>query len=116
MAERTVFESIPRRHVLSLGPHASAWEAATSKVQDVYENEGYIYASVRPVVERKKLGKDSVPTVDLSWEIDERTPAIVNRVDIVGNDVTTETCIRDQLFILPGDERLWFAVTGFEAE
>ena len=28
MAERTVFESIPRRHVLSLGPQASAWEAA----------------------------------------------------------------------------------------
>ena len=28
MAERTVFESIPRRHVLSLGPQANAWEAA----------------------------------------------------------------------------------------
>jgi len=80
-----------------------AWEAATAKVQDAYENEGYIYASIRPVVERRLAGKDSVPTVDLRWEIDERTPAIVNRVDIVGNDVTTETCIRDQLFILPGD-------------
>ena len=31
------------------------------------------------------------------------TPAIVNRVDILGNDVTTETCIRDQIFIVPGD-------------
>ena len=28
MAERTVFQSIPRRHVLSLAPHASVWEAA----------------------------------------------------------------------------------------
>ena len=28
MAERTVFQSIPKRHVLSLGPHASVWEAA----------------------------------------------------------------------------------------
>src|SRR3954471_12615237 len=28
MAERTVFQSIPKRHVLSLGPQASAWEAA----------------------------------------------------------------------------------------
>ena len=28
MAERTVFESIPRRQVLSLGPQASAWDAA----------------------------------------------------------------------------------------
>jgi len=80
-----------------------AWDAAGEKVQDAYNNEGYIYMSLRPVVERHLAGKDSVPTVDLRWEIDERTPAIVNRVDIVGNDVTTETCIRDQLFILPGD-------------
>jgi len=28
MAERTVFQSIPKRHVLSLGPQASVWEAA----------------------------------------------------------------------------------------
>ncbi|HTE45396.1 MAG TPA: outer membrane protein assembly factor BamA, partial [Gemmatimonadaceae bacterium] len=83
--------------------NAGAWEDATTKVQDAYENEGYIYASIRPIVERRKAGADSAPTVDLRWEIDERTPAIVNRVDIFGNDVTTETCIRDQLFILPGD-------------
>jgi len=83
--------------------NAGAWDAATNKVQEAYGNEGYIYATIRPIVERRRVGKDSVPTVDLRWEIDERTPAIVNRVDIVGNDVTTETCIRDQLFILPGD-------------
>lgn len=83
--------------------NATAWEEATTKVQEAYENQGYIYASIRPVVDRHKVGPDSVPTVDLRWEIDERTPAIVNRVDIFGNDVTTETCIRDQLFILPGD-------------
>lgn len=28
MAERTVFQSIPKRHVLSLGPQATVWEAA----------------------------------------------------------------------------------------
>ena len=28
MAERTVFQSIPKRHVLSLGPQANVWEAA----------------------------------------------------------------------------------------
>jgi outer membrane protein insertion porin family len=81
----------------------TAWDDATSKVQEAYENQGYIYATIRPVVERRKTGRDSIPTVDLRWDIDERTPAIVNRVDIFGNDVTTETCIRDQLFILPGD-------------
>jgi outer membrane protein insertion porin family len=83
--------------------NASAWQDATEKVKEAYDNEGYIYSSVQPVVERRKVGRDSTPTVDLRWDIDERNPAIVNRVDIVGNDVTTETCIRDQLFILPGD-------------
>jgi CBS domain-containing protein len=28
MTERTVFQSIPKRHVLSLGPQASVWDAA----------------------------------------------------------------------------------------
>jgi CBS domain-containing protein len=28
MAERTVFQSVPKKHVLSLGPQASVWEAA----------------------------------------------------------------------------------------
>jgi outer membrane protein insertion porin family len=81
----------------------NAWEDATHKVQEAYANEGYIYASIQPVVERRRVGPDSTPTVDLRWEIDEKSPAIVNRVDVVGNDVTVETCIRDQLFILPGD-------------
>ena len=83
--------------------NALAWQDATDKVKEAYDNEGYIYSSVQPIVERRRVGPDSVPTVDLRWEIDEKTPAIINRIDIVGNDVTTETCIRDQLFILPGD-------------
>src|ERR1041385_8043362 len=82
---------------------ATSWQDATDKVQEAYSNEGYIYASIHPVVERRRAGPDSVLTVDLRWDIDERTPAIVNRVDIFGNDVTTETCIRNQLLILPGD-------------
>ncbi|MEO5737393.1 MAG: CBS domain-containing protein [Variovorax sp.] len=28
MAERTIFQSMPRRHVVSLGPQATVWEAA----------------------------------------------------------------------------------------
>jgi outer membrane protein insertion porin family len=82
---------------------AARWEAATRLVQDAYANEGYIYAQVRPVVERTRVGTDSTPTVNLRWDIEERTPAIVNRVDILGNDITTESCIRDQILIVPGD-------------
>jgi outer membrane protein insertion porin family len=82
---------------------AIRWETATAQVQEAYMNEGYIYAQVRPVVERLKVGPDSVPTVNLRWEIEERTPAIVNRVDIIGNDITTENCIRDVILMYPGD-------------
>lgn len=77
------------------------WDDATNKLRTAYSNEGYIYAQVRPVVDRVSV--DSIPVVNLRWEIDERSPAIVNRVDIVGNDYTTEACIRDALLILPGD-------------
>jgi outer membrane protein insertion porin family len=78
------------------------WEEATRNVQQAYANEGYIYASVTPVVERS-VRPDSVPVVNLRWDIEERQPAIVNRVEIVGNSTTTESCIREQIFTLPGD-------------
>jgi outer membrane protein insertion porin family len=81
----------------------TAWDDATRRVGEAYANEGYIYANVRPVVDRAKVGKDSVPTVNLRWEIDEKTPAIVNRVEILGNDITAESCIRNQIFVVPGD-------------
>ena len=41
--------------------------------------------------------------MNLRWEIDEKTPATVNRIEILGNDYTNEACIREQLVILPGD-------------
>ena len=81
----------------------TVWDDATRRVGEAYANEGYIYANVRPVVERAKVGTDSVPTVNLRWEVDEKTPAIVNRVDILGNDITNESCIRNQIFVVPGD-------------
>jgi outer membrane protein insertion porin family len=81
----------------------SRWDAATQQVQEAYMNEGYLRAQIRPVVERHKVGPDSVPTVSLRWDIDESSPSIVNRVEILGNDITTEACIRDQILMLPGD-------------
>lgn len=76
------------------------WEDATREVQTLYSNEGYIYAQVRPVVER--VPGDSA-RVSLRWDIVEGVPAIINRVEILGNDYTVENCIRDQLVIIPGD-------------
>ena len=104
---RTISETV--KGVLRVGDREegvfdeSAWEDATRKVQSAYATEGYIYARIQPVIERRFVGKDSVPTANLRWEIDEGMPAIVNRVEIVGNDITNESCIRDQILMLPGD-------------
>jgi outer membrane protein insertion porin family len=46
---------------------------------------------------------DGKPVVDLRWVINEGQPAIVNKVDIVGNDVTRERVIRDAIVLIPGD-------------
>ncbi|HEU4880395.1 MAG TPA: outer membrane protein assembly factor BamA [Gemmatimonadaceae bacterium] len=77
------------------------WEAAEQKLRDAYNDEGYIYARIRPIVERQ-TGSDSVRVVNLRWEIDEASPAIVNRIDIEGNDFTYESCIREQIVLAPG--------------
>lgn len=77
------------------------WQEATDKVREAYANEGYIYAEVQPVEQRVPAG-DSVRTVNLRWDITERSPAIVNRVDIAGNDYTYESCIRNQIVMAPG--------------
>jgi outer membrane protein insertion porin family len=79
----------------------AAWDDATEKLKEEYGNEGYIYATVRPVEERVPSA-DSVRKVNLRWDIDERSPAIVNRIDIAGNDFTSESCIREQIVMAPG--------------
>src|SRR2546423_4050449 len=77
------------------------WDDVQQKLMEAYNDEGYIYANIRPVTERVP-GNDSVRTVNLRWEIDERSPAIVNRIEIAGNDYTHEACIREQIVIIPG--------------
>ncbi|HUQ99804.1 MAG TPA: outer membrane protein assembly factor BamA [Gemmatimonadaceae bacterium] len=77
------------------------WEDAQQKLNEAYNDEGYIYSQIRPVVERVPSA-DSVRKVNLRWEIDERSPAIVNRIEIAGNDFTHESCIREQIVLAPG--------------
>ncbi|HEX2637170.1 MAG TPA: outer membrane protein assembly factor BamA [Gemmatimonadales bacterium] len=78
------------------------WEAATSKLQDLYANNGYIYAQVEPS-EARRTGRDGKPVVDLRWTIREGSPATINKIEIVGNDVTHERVIREAIVMLPGD-------------
>jgi len=77
------------------------WDDAQQKLMEAYNDEGYIYANIRPVTERVP-GTGPVRTVNLRWEIDERSPAIVNRIEIAGNDYTHESCIREQIVLAPG--------------
>jgi outer membrane protein insertion porin family len=80
----------------------SAWDAATEKVQNLYANNGYIYAQIEPA-EIRRTGPDGKPVVDLRWTIREGSPATINKVEIVGNDVTHERVIREAIVMLPGD-------------
>src|SRR3954463_2504201 len=78
------------------------WTAATDKVQKLYANNGYIYAQVQPE-EIRRTGPRGVPVVDLRWTIREGAPATINKIEIVGNDVTHERVIREAIVMLPGD-------------
>jgi outer membrane protein insertion porin family len=80
----------------------SEWDAATEKVQNLYANNGYIYAQVQPE-EIRRTGPGGAPFVDLRWNIREGSPATINKVEIVGNDVTHERVIREAIVMLPGD-------------
>ena len=79
----------------------AVWDTAASRLSEAYQNDGYIYAQVVPEFQRAMRGDTAV--VNLHFAINEQTPAIVNRVDVVGNDYTTEHCIRDVISMVPGD-------------
>ena len=82
----------------------SKWDAATDKLKTQYSNQGYVYAQVDPKVERVIPADSSqAPVVNLKWLVDEGRPAIINKIEFQGNDVTYDRVIRDALFIIPGD-------------
>ncbi len=80
----------------------TSWTEATENVQKLYANNGYIYAQVQPE-EVRRTGPKGVPVVDLRWNIREGSPATINKVEIVGNEVTHERVIREAIVLLPGD-------------
>jgi outer membrane protein insertion porin family len=99
--ERSGLLGLGRRHRTVYFDDAR-WQDATRKLQTLYYNNGYIYVSVRPDVLRRTT-PDGKPAVDLRWVINEGQPAIVNRVEIRGNDVTHERVIREAIVLIPGD-------------
>ena len=84
------------------GPfNRTAWESATGRLGDLYANSGYIYAQIVPQETRRTL-PDGTNVIDLSWNIQEGRVATVNKIMIVGNDVTHERVIREAIVLFPG--------------
>ena len=82
---------------------AAKFNEAVLMAEEQYRNEGYLYIQINPVIDRKSGTNGEGPTVDAVWEVIEGTPALVNRIAIMGNEYTYEWVIRNQIFILPGD-------------
>lgn len=81
-----------------------ALNSATQQVQQLYKNEGYLYAQVEPVLKRvPPAGPREQARVDVTWAISERQPFYIRNVAIVGNQTTHESVIRDRLVVFPGD-------------
>ena len=99
---RRITSAVRRRTIRTGVFNQSTWDDGTEKVRNAYANDGFIYSQVRPVIDRQ-VGADSIPVVNLRWDITEGQPAIINRIEILGNDYTAESCIRDQIVIIPGD-------------
>ncbi|HRZ09537.1 MAG TPA: outer membrane protein assembly factor BamA [Gemmatimonadales bacterium] len=87
--------------VVSQPFNRAAWEAATNRLKDLYLNTGYIYSRVTPE-ESRRIAEDGTPMIDLRWRIEEGAPATINRIIILGNDVTHESVIRSAIVIFPG--------------
>jgi outer membrane protein insertion porin family len=74
-----------------------------SDIRQLYNNQGYLYAQIIPVVERIPAEPGGTPQVRATWEIEEGNPASIRRVEVAGNTFTHESVIRNQIMVLPGD-------------
>ncbi|TVP42235.1 MAG: outer membrane protein assembly factor BamA [Gemmatimonadales bacterium] len=76
---------------------------ATARVGELYANQGYIFAQVDPIINRRPAEEPGgQPTVDLVWSVEEGTPAYIRRIHITGNTFTYDRVIREQINLLPG--------------
>ncbi|MGH7543727.1 MAG: outer membrane protein assembly factor BamA, partial [Gemmatimonadota bacterium] len=77
----------------------AAVDKTQADIQNLYADDGYIYASIQPV---RRVRPDTT-VVDVTWQIQEGDPAHIRHVVIRGNTVTHESVIRRQLFVTPGE-------------
>ncbi|MFN8650942.1 MAG: outer membrane protein assembly factor BamA [Gemmatimonadales bacterium] len=82
--------------------NSTEWSSATENITTLYSNNGYIYAQVQPE-ETRRTGPGGEPLIDLRWTIREGQPATINKINIVGNDVTHERVVREAIVLAPGE-------------
>jgi outer membrane protein insertion porin family len=80
-----------------------ALNAAAQEINQLYRNDGYLYAQVEPIVERVPAANGQEPTVNATIAVSERQPFYIRRITFEGNSTTHEQVIRDRLWIIPGD-------------
>ncbi len=74
------------------------FEMTKALIGNAYREEGYLWAQV---LENRRFRGD---TVDVTFQITEGRPAVVRKIDIVGNDKTREKVVRRELSIYPGQK------------
>jgi outer membrane protein insertion porin family len=82
---------------------AEAFESARRRALERYSNQGYLYAEIIPVIDRIEPSDGGPALVNARWQVSEGPLALINRVNIEGNDYTHEWVIRNQLSVIPGD-------------
>ncbi len=82
---------------------AEAFESARQRALERYRNQGYLYVDITPVIDRIEPVDGGPPLVNARWQVTEGPLALINRINIVGNDYTHEWVIRNQLTVIPGD-------------
>jgi outer membrane protein insertion porin family len=80
-----------------------ALDEAAKQIQQMYRNEGYLYAQVVPNVERLPAQPGQPPRVNATIAVSERQPFYVRHISFEGNSTTHEAVMRDRLWLLPGD-------------
>ena len=97
MAERTVFQSIPKRHVLSLGPHANVWEAACAMTR---ANCGSILVMEPPDKLAGIVTERDLMTRVLARALDPKQTALAQVMTPHPQCVPPETKVSDAVLIM----------------
>ncbi|MDB5957787.1 CBS domain-containing protein [Ramlibacter sp.] len=97
MAERTVFQSIPKRHVLSLGPQANVWEAACAMTR---ANCGSLLVMEPPDRLLGIVTERDLMTRVLARALDPRQTLLVQIMTAHPQCVSPETKVSDAVLIM----------------